>query len=349
MLKLTRYLYVSDEIIYTLLSNLINKESDFKEIIYWICELNHSGFIDELKNTAYYYYYNFCAINYPKYEKKINALLKKNSLISIINVYFILHTSRVNCKVFKKHIMAPKRINRFYLIKKNSFVKTLNIDKSFYKFIVSLHKKNFTNIMYYLNNNTFDCFKLYDAIKEYYTKIKQYKLASMDLSKINYTNKNHIILALILYLEEDIGNIEKRRIFKKFDKELYNNIIKEFETPKTNNYKTLKSKILYQINPTIGCFNLERFKVNDLLNKVRGNWLYYCKNSKIWDDRLKKLKISYDDGNGNVHFKNEEEEELFNETYELEFDEQSSIIQESIIPTIEKIDYDQWLRTNIKN
>ena len=81
MLKLTRYLYVYDEIIYTLLSNLINKESDFKEIIYWICELNHSGFIDELKNTAYYYYYNFCAINYPKYEKKINALLKKNSLI----------------------------------------------------------------------------------------------------------------------------------------------------------------------------------------------------------------------------------------------------------------------------
>jgi hypothetical protein len=52
MLKLTRYLYVYDEIIYTLLSNLINKESDFKEIIYWICELNHSGFIDELKNTA---------------------------------------------------------------------------------------------------------------------------------------------------------------------------------------------------------------------------------------------------------------------------------------------------------
>ena len=53
--------------------------------------------------------------------------------------------------------------------------------------------------------------------------------------------------------------------------------------------------------------------------------------------RSNSLSVLYDDENGCVNFKDEDEEELFNETYELEFDEQSLIVQKSIIPTIENI------------
>jgi hypothetical protein len=65
-LKLTRKLYIFDEVKYTLLNNLTIKDCDFEECIFWTCELFYSGFIDELCELLFETYYYFYAIKYPK-------------------------------------------------------------------------------------------------------------------------------------------------------------------------------------------------------------------------------------------------------------------------------------------
>ena len=87
-----------------------------------------------------------------------------------------------------------------------------------------------------------------------------------------------MILALICYLEEDIENIEKGEYLKnliikniRFDKDLKH---------QKNDYKTLKSK-RNDIEPTIGCFKLERFKLENIRNQIRMNWIYYCYDEPI--------------------------------------------------------------------
>ena len=344
MVKLTRYLYILDEVCFTLISRLLNKNRSFDEIIFWVCELFYSGNLAELKNLAYYYYYNFCAINYPKFEKKINVLLNKNDLKSILTCFNLLHTSKSNFKVFKKFILNPTHINKIYLFKNIPFIKKLNIDEKYYKIIISIHKQNYTNICYYLKNNTYpDTNGLYNAIKVYYTKVKKLKLSNKKLESIHYKNKNHMILALICYLEEDIENIEKRRIFKKFDYKKYLDLIKRFETPKKNDYKTLKSKAEYDIEPTIGCFKLERFKLENIRNQIRMNWIYYCYDEPIWKKRLAGYDLKLNKTKKTLEFRNEDEEEEFHETYDLEFDEQANEVQNSINPIINKCSFQKWM------
>ena len=89
-LKLTRKLYISDEVKYTLLNNLTYKKCDFTECIYWTSELFYSNFVAELSELLFETYYNFYAIKYPKYEAKINNQLNKKNLESMLYVVNLL-------------------------------------------------------------------------------------------------------------------------------------------------------------------------------------------------------------------------------------------------------------------
>ena len=67
---LTRYLYIYDEVCLSLQQSIITKSS-FDESIFWTSELFYSGYVLELWELIYKIYYNFYAIIYPKYEKKL--------------------------------------------------------------------------------------------------------------------------------------------------------------------------------------------------------------------------------------------------------------------------------------
>ena len=88
---LTRYLYFLDECFYSLLFGLINKTS-FDEIIFWAGEIYYSGFEDRLWTHIWKIYYDFYAIKYPKFERKINNMAKdwqKNQ--NIENILYVLN------------------------------------------------------------------------------------------------------------------------------------------------------------------------------------------------------------------------------------------------------------------
>ena len=69
----TRYLYFLDEAKYSLLHSLIKKTS-FNEVVYWVGEIYYSGFVSDLWEILWDYYYRYLSIKYKKYEK---ILIKK--------------------------------------------------------------------------------------------------------------------------------------------------------------------------------------------------------------------------------------------------------------------------------
>jgi len=351
-LKLTRKLYISDEVKYTLLNNLTYKKCDFTECIYWTSELFYSNFVAELSELLFETYYNFYAIKYPKYEAKINNQLNKKNLESMLYVVNLLfYTPTITTEVFEIYSKTPKSISKIYLTHNPhfKFLKKLNIDKIYYKFIAAVHENNFINIMYYIKNNTFkDSNYLYDAVKKYFNVVKNMKLSDKLLDKIHYLNKNHVIVALICYLNTDLNNINKRKIFRKFDKNLYKDKMQKFKTISgSNNFKILESNSLYHISSNIGCFELDRFKFKNIKNEIRYHWDYHCSSSPIWKDRLNKYKFKIDDNKKSIIFSNIDEEEEFYETFDYEFDEQSKQIQDSIIPNIKHKTITNWIE-NLK-
>ena len=65
---LTRYLYFLDEAKYSLIHSLIKKTS-FDEVVYWVGEIYYSGFVSDLWEILWDYYYRYLSIKFPKYEK----------------------------------------------------------------------------------------------------------------------------------------------------------------------------------------------------------------------------------------------------------------------------------------
>ncbi|MCK5643497.1 MAG: hypothetical protein KAJ19_21985, partial [Gammaproteobacteria bacterium] len=66
-LALTRLLYFSDEVLYSLLHSVISKTS-LDEAFFWLGEAYYSGYQEELLRHLWRMYYDFYAVTYPKYE-----------------------------------------------------------------------------------------------------------------------------------------------------------------------------------------------------------------------------------------------------------------------------------------
>ena len=102
-IQLTRYLYFLDECFYSLLMALINKKS-FEEVLFWAGEIYYSGFEKELWDHLWKIYYDFYAIRYPKFEKKINKMSKEwenqKNIKNIIYIINLLYYSKVTYNVF---------------------------------------------------------------------------------------------------------------------------------------------------------------------------------------------------------------------------------------------------------
>ena len=100
---LTRYLYFLDETIYSLQESILKGES-FNECVYWCGEIYYSGHDNILWNFIFAFYYNFCAITHPKYEKKLTKLhsdFKNEKCISkILAAITLLFYTKKNYRVF---------------------------------------------------------------------------------------------------------------------------------------------------------------------------------------------------------------------------------------------------------
>lgn len=356
-IALTRWLYILDEVYFTLLESLIKSES-FNMVIFWAGEIHYSGFTEQLWQFIFEFNYNFCAVTYPKFEKKLYKLYrysqetedtskKFNYTLSALTIIF---NSEKTYLVFDHWNNNPKSIDKVYLGRKPVWFNKLNIDKKYYIFLKSIETKNFINIIFLLKTKKYNYNELYNVIKKYFNGIQKINISSknIDLNELPYKNKEHIILSMIIHMFIDENSIEKRSIFIACDHDEYKDIIAEDNKLVKPAYKTLPQKYKYKISNNIGCFPLSRFSLSTLtLQEIYWYyWEYFAYRSPLWKERFDKYDIVVDHDTYKITFKNDLEYEEFSEKYYYETDEQSKYIQNHAIDEIKKITFETWKTNN---
>lgn len=341
MPQLTRYLYFKDECFYSLMFCLIQKSS-LDEVIFWSGEIYYSGFHEQLWDHIWKIYYDFYAIKYPKYEKKINKL--SNEKMNFKNIVYILNLfyySKPIHTVFALRMLNPSAPSHVYMGRIPKWIKELELTKWERKLIRSIHNDKKINVAFYIKQVCLQ--KCYDAIKKYYMRVHKVKLENKSFDKINYKNKAHILLALVCQLSLDVNEIQTRTVFKKLDKSIVEEQI-QFNSVVEPLYKTLGHKRLFKISPLVGVFKLERFSIQiDYKDILRQHWDYFVYNTPLWQQRIKKCNGIVDNKKYELVFKNDDDHEAFYETFDYEPDEQSKEIQEMSICNIDMDKGSAWL------
>jgi len=345
--QLTRYLYFRDECFYSLLFSLIQKTS-FEEVVFWAEEIYYSGFHNLLWEHVWKMYYDFYAIKYPKYEKKINKLSKeKMEFKNIVYVLNLFYYSKPLTTVFAFRIINPQSPTHVYMGRMPKWLKRLDLAKSERRLIRSIHHGKKINVAFYLNQSP-DKQKSYDAIKKYFTQVKGVTLKNKSLNKINYKNKSHILLSFVCHMSLDVSEIQTRTVYKKLDETILakQGQINDIEPL----YKTLSCKRLYKISPLVGVFKLERFNIENMDYKdvLRLHWDYFAYNTPLWNERIKNCNGTLNDEKFELLFKNDNDNEEFYEKYNYEPDEESQETQEKSICKINMEEGNKWL-TDINN
>ncbi len=345
---LTRYLYVADEVVYSLLQSVI-EGTEFKECVFWCCELYYSGFHDKLWQFIFEFYYNFSAITHPKYERKLSKIhtefCKNNSLNQILTAITMLFYTKKNYKIFSLWLKTPSIPNKTYVGRNPKWYNNLNIDTKYKNLVRSIHAENWHNVIFYLKYYPAD--ETYEVIRSYFQSVYNYKLKQKNLADIPYNDKQHIVFTLIFYLLIDENEIQKKAIFRSYDHDIYEVGIKESCLPVQPVYKTLPEKLKYPIKNSIGCFPLARYNLKNITLKELYwyHWEYCCYNCPLWRERFDKYKITIDHDNKAIRFEDDDEYEEFSEQYYYENDEQSKKVQEKNIGDIPKISLQTWIES----
>lgn len=340
----TRYLYNADEVQLTLMEALL-KQKTIEECYFWLYELYKSQHHDDTWTFIWKVYYDFYAVCFPKFEKKIKTMYKnwkkKNDVIYLIHIVRNLHkcSDSIDHRVFLSRIYYSKYLMRIFKNPKeiDTFDKLKPICSTKYEELLlrSLCENCIPSISYYLNK-TIDSQNLITILeKKLERKIKTH----------NLYEKFPQIMAQILGFSDDSKWYFHRENKKK--------IVTTLETDKNYRhigkwddvsyvYKTLANVRLFGISKTIGCFNLKRRKYN-LKEMFWYNWEYFAYKSLIWKKRFDMCDIEVDHENLKIVFKNEDEEEEFYEKYNFEPDEQTKEVQEKSTRDIVKRKLSDWV------
>ena len=355
---LTRYLYIFDETIYSLLYTLITKTS-LDECVFWLGEIYYSGYTEYLWRFLWCVYYDFFAIQFPKFEKKFTKLYyqwrDEPNIIYLLRSIQLLYYSPITPSVFYLRMLESNLPNKIYVGRLPKWLKNLNMTKIERNLIRSIHEHNMVNIVYHLRYFKSTPEVAYTAIKRYFRKIHGHTLKDIKLADMLYKEKIHIILATICYLLQDEKDIQKRIVCLKLDKEKYMQVYKQSNQPIQPLYQTLLKQRKYIISDKIGCFALSRFhlshKDNHQLDHKKilwYHWEYFAYKAPLWRERFDQYKIIIDDKNYHIIFKDIEEEEEFYEKYYYEPDEQAASVQACSLRSIPEIDMALWIAVTFK-
>lgn len=346
-LVFTRYLYALDEAILTLQESIITKKS-FDECCFWVGEIFYSKHQKELWDFIFQFYYDFCAINNDKLEKKIYDLYDLNSIEKILNAIFLLfYCKNKNIDVFY-YRNGNLKINKTYLNRKmpKSIAENISNDKTYYKLIKSLESKNLINISCYINQICETKIEeFYNIIKAFYEYKNKKKIKKIYNFKNNiYKNNRHILLAFVCYLVLDKKS--KVCLTTKYHHSEYIDDITDTNTPVKKIYKTLPQKLKYSISLNIGYYPLERFKLKDIdiIDAYRFSWDYFAYNCNLWRDRFNKNNIKINKDKKRIDFLDDEVYDDFCDLYYYEPDEQSLSTQRKAIPEIKKITFEETIQ-----
>jgi len=338
-LALTRLLYFSDEVLYSLLHSVISKTS-LDEAFFWLGEAYYSGYQEELLRHLWRMYYDFYAVTYPKYEGKLSRLTEQwhkrkdpedlSPLAYIVNMLFF---SKATPVVFLMRIAAKESPHSIYTHKPPPWLAALGLARRERQLVRSIDEGNDANVAFYLTRKG-DRTRQYEAVKTYFAERHSMPLSrGSSLENIPYDDKGHIILALVSHLRENADRVRRNRIFRKLEAGAVEKLVKFHSTKVAPPRKTLPTKRLYTISPLVRCFKLlqdaecaERsISPQELLWY---HWEFFALRSPLWAKRFAACGGTADEEGMGIVFPDDDSEERFYEEYNYEPDEQSKEVQQ---------------------
>ena len=361
---LTRYLYLLDEVKYSLLTSLL-KGKDFQECLFWLSELYYSGFQEETVQFIWKTYYDFYSIHNPKLEVYLHKkhLLWSQSEVGVCGDGNIVHIVNMIRNMFGKKI-CPKvfilrqslelyRINKpqhlpSYRGKKPKWLlESETYQPVYYNLLQALHKKHWIHFLLYLVqlvNKGADLPLISSVIHQYYKNKREKKVKKINKNKNRfYSNGLHAILVLVMRME-GAQDIDTRRLFIIANQEDLD-FISHLNYVVSPIWKTLPQKRKYQIHDNVCSFNLERFSdtiKGDIRELLWYNWEYYASFAPLWKKRLELFQGVVDHNKRQINFPTDELLENFGEKYGYEPDEQSLAVQENGVLKMQKKTWRIW-------
>ena len=340
-LQFTRYLYVKDEVKYSLLiASLLNKK---EEANFWMAELFYSEFYEELIELIWSIYYDFYYSKNTGFEKYLFNKFKELNKYDIDNYntecYKIFYTCVQNLMIrpFSLDVFLLKKLSAdFNEIKlKQETLKQETLKKEIQN---ALQQENYVFIssLILYNHDSINILKiLITLFINYGLKLDEQKTIKEYIKMSKYHDKKTLLLArfanyVTIYKKMHIGkNIYLHINFESINMYNTNYTIKP--------YKVLPLACIYNIDNdnyhTI--FNVKR-KQEDLENAYRYNWLYYASFSPLWKKRITEFNGTIYNEERKVQFMCEEDEEQFYDKYGYEPDEQQIEVQNKSIQKIIK-------------
>jgi len=377
-LVLTRYLYAKDEVFLSMISAMLTH--NLNETLFWFGEWITAVSYEEATQEIWRIYYDFYSIKNPKIERYINNKIKivtkdvseihKQFANIIKNLVIAKNCSEVFLlRQFMKNGPFP---NQIYKGRRAKWLQTF--DKEYANLLLSLHKRHWQNVCFYLNvlhkkipehyieecNNSNVIDDLHNVIITYFQSVEKISINMEFVFKkwadISYQNKKHLLLAIIVYLtkpeEEIVTNkkmfvsVTQKELDIIYNPEKYYCITNKSKKESVKCYDKLKFGRLYSINKIIGSFELARFNVNkDYKDICNSHWEYFAIRSEIWKERMVYYDIETDEKTYKIIFRNnanDDKYESFYEKYGYEPDEQPSEIQDKSLLEIPEMEYKIW-------
>mgnify|MGYP003646513948 CR=1 FL=1 len=335
---LTRYLYIFDEVAISFISTLLKKQS-LHECYYWISELYYSGFESQTWDLLWFVYYDFYYLTNPKFHlficKKYDLYDFKSMMTVVKNMFRM--TANSNVFITRQYCIHVNNIGHIFRGKKPMWL--LNYPSKYHALFRYIDKKMYhyavTSMPDKIEDDLLDSIQLYFKVND-----KEMQLLKTQLGNCNYTNKLHIVWAMIcffLFPENSNGNnkVKKSTIYIACSDSEYNEMVGIHKDPipvsKYGNSqvcKTLEIKRKYAINSKCIGFELMRdvFHIgndedndednHDIMEKIIWyHWEFYAYNCPMWKERFDKYNITVDVDNHKILFHDDDELELFYSQY----------------------------------
>tara|TARA_Y100001958_G_scaffold157925_1_gene154326 strand:- start:20820 stop:21977 length:1158 start_codon:yes stop_codon:yes gene_type:complete len=335
-LRLTRYLYIYDETVYSFITELLRR-SNIDTCYYLISEIYETN-PDVIFHLLWKIYFDFYAEHYPSLEtclsNKHRMWSESNSIRPVIFVVKNMFALEASSTVFHLRqfvenggkCMCLYRLSEKKLLKHN----WTKHPKLVCRLFVALERGHIQNAGCYIYKllETLSSEEIYFKLIEYFSKyidLKNSATIRKRWDKRIWCNDKHMLLAFIVSMTTPTENIHGRLIFKQPCEEEYNFVEKISCVDQLLPYRILQKKRRNIIVPEIGAFQLAREGVDNYFAAIRDNWEFYAIRSVIWKQRFQRFG-GYVKGN-KVVFVTEENEDKFYTYFGYELDEQALCVQ----------------------
>lgn len=350
-LTLTRLLYAKDEVIYSLINELLTQENH-EACIFWATELFYSH-TENIFSLIWKIYFDF----YSEYNPGLDIYIQKKQTAwktkkDIRHILYIVHNMfylNRSTTTFLLRMWVESENTTLVIYRKSKRAEWL-ADYPVYShsLLIALSKKHIKHASILLKelSNLYSSKTIYDIIVKYYNpSLNSADKIEKKWNKRGWTCDFHGLLALIVHLNTPVENITRPLVFKtpssshlrKVEESNQHIIDRHLRCDRV--YRILKENREFTIHHLVGAFQLERNAHVNFINEIYDYWEYYASGSPVWKMRIKEFGGVF--RGKHLEF-DESPDKDFYDHYGLEPDEQSLHTQRVSNPPLRKYSIEEW-------